>query len=112
MNLDLLRSVPGLVAGSLVGHDGLTISSVGDGADALSAELTSLRGCISRISERMGAGRVTRLAFTTERMEIIAMVSGDYVLGAAIMRGNDTRLVQQVLARLALDIVHLPEGES
>lgn len=111
MKLETLRTVPGLVAGVLVGPDGLPIESVGDGSEALAAELASLRGTVTRISERLGAGRVTRLAFTSERMEIVAMASGDYVLGAALMRGNDTRLVQQTLARLALEIIDLPAGE-
>lgn len=112
MKLDSLRNVPGLVAGVLVGEDGLPIESIGEGGEALAAELASLRQSVSRISERMGAGRVTRLAFTSERMEIVAIASGAYILGTAIMRGNDTRRAQQALARLALEIVDLPAGEA
>lgn len=112
MKLDPLKNVPGLVAGVLVAEDGLPIEAVGDGGEALAAELASLRATISRISSRMGAGRVTRVAFTSERMEIVAIASGDYILGAAVMRGNDTRPAQQALARLALEVVDLPAGEA
>lgn len=112
MKLDPLKAVPGLVAGVLVGDDGLPLETVGDGGEALAAELASLRATVMRVSRRLGAGRVTRIAFTSERMEIVAMASGDYVLGAAIMRGHDTRPAQQALARLALEIVDLPDGEA
>lgn len=100
------------MAAVLVGEDGLTIECIGEGSEALAAELASLRTSIARVSDRMGAGRVTRLAFTSERMEIVAMASGDYVLGSAIQRGIDTRPAQQALARLALEIVDLPAGEA
>lgn len=110
MKLDPLRSVPGLVAAALVGEDGLPIEFIGEGGEALAAELAALRTGITRVSERMGAGRVTRLSFTSERMEVVALASGDYVLGTAIMRGNDTRPAQQAIARLALEIVDLPSG--
>ncbi len=112
MKLDPLKTVPGLVAGVLVGEDGLPLEAVGEGGEALAAELASLRGTVARISTRMGAGRVTRIAFTSERMEIVAIASGDYVLGAAVVRGNDTRPAQQALARLALEVVNLPVGEG
>ena len=112
MKLDPLKSVPGLVAGVLVGYDGLPLEMVGEGGEALAAELASLRATVTRISSHLGAGRVTRLAFTSERMEVVAIASGDYVLGAAVMRGNDTRPAQQALARLALEIIDLPPGEE
>lgn len=112
MKLDSLRTVPGLVAATLVGDDGLPLEAIGEGNEALAAEIASLRHAVTRISERMGAGRVTRLTFTSERMEIVALSSGDYLLGAAIQRGNDTRPAQQALAKLALDILDLPAGES
>lgn len=112
MKLDPLRTVPGVVAAALVGDDGLPIEAIGEGNEALAAELASLRQTVNRISERLGAGRVTRLAFTSERMEIVALSSGDYLLGAAVQRGNDTRPAQQVLARLALEVVDLPLGEA
>lgn len=112
MKLDSLRQVPGIVAGVLVGEDGLPIEAIGEGGEALAAELASLRSSITRVSDRMGAGRVTRLAFTSERMEIVAISSGDYIVGTAIQRGNDTRPAQQALARLALEIVDLPAGET
>lgn len=113
MKLDQLRSVQGMVASVLVGYDGLPIEMIGEGGEALAAEITSLRSWLDRTSSRMGAGRVTRIAFTTERMEIVALASGDYILAAAITRGHDTRGAQQILARLALEIVDLPVlGES
>lgn len=112
MKLDALKAVPGLVAGVLVGEDGLPIESVGEGGEALAAELAAVRSTFMRVSDRLGAGRVTRLAFTSERMEIVALASGDYVIGAAVMRGSDTRVAQQVLARLVLEVVDLPAGEA
>lgn len=112
MKLDSLRTVPGLVTAVLVGHDGLPLEAIGEGNEALAAEMASLSQTVNRISERMGAGHVTRLAFTSERMEIVALSTGDYLLGAAIQRGNDTRPAQQALAKLALDILDLPAGEA
>ena len=111
MKLGVLRTQPGIVAGVLVGPDGLPLEMVGEG-DVLAAELAELRHWIDRATERLQAGRVTRIAFTSERMEVVAMASGDYVLGAAVMRGNDTRAAQQALARLALEVVDLPAGEG
>lgn len=108
MKLDSLRNIPGMIASVLVSSDGLPIESVGGGSEALAAELASIRGGIERISRRLGAGRVTRIAFTSERMEVVAIASGHYILGAALARGTDTRLAQQALARLALEIVELP----
>lgn len=110
MKLDPLRNIPGMVASVLVGDDGLPIDMIGEGGDALAAELASLRTWLDRTTQRMGAGRVSRVAFTTERMEIVAVASGHYVLGSAVTRGHDTRPVQQALARLALDVAELPEG--
>ena len=61
---------------------------------------------------RLGAGDVTRLTFTSERIEVVAVSSGGHVLGVALTRGQDTRSAQQTLARLALDLTNLPRTEG
>lgn len=108
MKLDALRNQPGLYACVLVGPDGLPLDMIGDG-EALAAELAALRTWTDRASERLGAGRVTRIAFTAENVEIVALASGPFVLGAALTRGFDTRPIQQQLAQLVLGVLQLPE---
>lgn len=112
MRLDPLRSLPGVVAGALVSPDGLPVELLGEGGDALAAELVSLRVSLDRLGRRLGAGNVTRLAFTSERVEVVAVTSGDFVLGVALTRGHDTRAAQQLLARLALELTGLPRAET
>ena len=109
--LDPLRGVPGVVASALVGPDGLPIELLGEGGDALAAELASLRMGLDRTARRLGAGNVTRVAFTSERIEVVAVTSGEFILGVAQTRGTDTRAAQQLLARLALDLGSLPRPE-
>ncbi|GAA5511721.1 hypothetical protein Dcar01_00434 [Deinococcus carri] len=111
MRLDSLRGVPGVMACALVSPDGLPIELLGEGGEALAAELASLRVGLDRLSRRLGAGYVTRLAFTSERVEVVAVTSGDFTLGVAVTRGHDTRLAQQLLARLALELTDLPRAE-
>ncbi|WP_034383680.1 roadblock/LC7 domain-containing protein [Deinococcus sp. YIM 77859] len=110
--LNPLRGVPGVVASALVGPDGLPLEVVGEGGEALAAELASLRVGLDRIGRRLGAGNITRLALTSERVEVVAVISGDFILGAAQTRGTDTRAAQQLLARLALDLTDLPRPEA
>lgn len=112
MRLDPLRTVPGLVAGVLFGPDGLPLEVVGEGGDALAAELASLRVGLDRTGRRLGAGEVTRLAFTSERIEVVAVTGGGFLISAAMVRGTDTRGAQQLLARLALDLSDLPRPED
>ncbi|MFC6591140.1 roadblock/LC7 domain-containing protein [Deinococcus lacus] len=102
--LDALRAVPGLAVAVLVGADGLALSQVGEGADLLAAELTALRTSMLRTARRLGVGEITRLSFTTGNLEVVALTHGDYVLGAAVMRGNDTRQAQQALAQVMSDL--------
>ncbi|WP_019584854.1 roadblock/LC7 domain-containing protein [Deinococcus apachensis] len=111
MRLDPLRAVPGVVASALVGPDGLFIELIGEAGDALAAELAALRVVLDRVGRRLGAGNVTRVAFTSERVEVVAVTSGDFVLGVALTRGHDTRAAQQLLARLALELTDLPRPE-
>ena len=108
---DALRPLPGVVAAALVGPDGLPIELLGEGGDALAAELAALRVSLDRVCRRLGAGEVTRLAFTSERVEVVAVTSSDFILGAAQTRGTDTRAAQQLLARLALELTDLPRPE-
>jgi predicted regulator of Ras-like GTPase activity (Roadblock/LC7/MglB family) len=109
--LDPLRTLPGVIAAALVGPDGLAIEAHGDGGDGLAAELASLRQGMDRTGRRLGTGDVTRLAFTSERVEVVAVTTGPYTVGAAMTRGSDTRTAQQTLARLALDI-SLPREQA
>ncbi|SEJ16916.1 Roadblock/LC7 domain-containing protein [Deinococcus reticulitermitis] len=111
MRLDALRAQPGLLAAVLVGPDGLPLEMIGEG-ELLAAELAALRAWTERVGEPLGAGRVTRLALTTEQIEVVALASGPYLLGAALTRGLDTRPVQQALAQLALEAAELPEPEG
>lgn len=112
MRIDPIKQVPGVIASALVGPDGLPLESYGDGGDALAAELTSLRTSLDRTGRRLGAGEVTRIAFTSERVEVVAVASGQFVLGAALARGSDTRTAQQTLAKLALELSGLPRAEG
>lgn len=112
MRIDALKGIPGVVAAALVGPDGLPLESNGDGGDALAAELSSLRASLDRTGRRLGAGEVTRIAFTSERVEVVAVASGDFVLGAALARGSDTRSAQQTLARLAVELNNMPRVEG
>ena len=107
MRLDALRSHPGLIAAILVGPDGLALDMTGQG-DLLAAEVAELRHWSERTSRHLGGGRVTRMTFTAEKLEVVALASGDYLLAAAVARGLDTRPVQQALAQLALEIIDLP----
>ena len=109
MKLDPLRAVPGLVAGALVLPDGLPAETVGEGGDALCAELAALRVGLERVGRRLGAGPLTRLAFTTERIEVVVVAGDAFLLAAALHRGLDTRAAQQTLARLALELSDLPQ---
>lgn len=112
MRLDSLRAMPGVVAGALLGPDGLPLEVIGEGGDALAAELASLRVSLDRTGRRLGAGNVTRIALTSERVEVVAVTSGDFILGVAQTRGTDTRGAQQALARLAMELTGLPRPES
>lgn len=110
--LDALSGLAGLRAAALVGHDGLPIEAQGELGDVLSAELASLQGYAERLTRRLGAGQVSRLTFTSDTAEVVALVVGEFVLGAALARGTDTRPAQQVLARLALGFQGLPSPED
>lgn len=111
MRLDVLRPVPGLIGAVLAGPDGLPLETLGSGGDALAAELTSLRAGLERMGRRLGAGPVTRVAFTAERVEVVAVAGETFVLAAALQRGTDTRAAGQLLARLASELSDLPALE-
>ncbi|MFD2610026.1 roadblock/LC7 domain-containing protein [Deinococcus taklimakanensis] len=108
MKLAALRQLPGVIASALVGPDGLPLEAHGEGSEVLAAELAALRSCTERANRRLGAGDISRLAFTSERIEVVAVTSGPFILGAAMLRGSDTRTTQQTLARLALELRDLP----
>lgn len=111
--LEMLRDLPEISVAALVGADGLPLATLGEGADLLAAELASLQSTVSRLSRRLGAAEVSRLAFTTPTLEVVALSQGGYTLGAAIGRGLDTSAAQQRLAALMDDILsQLPAAEG
>ncbi|MCY1702097.1 roadblock/LC7 domain-containing protein [Deinococcus sp. SL84] len=111
--LDGLRELPGVSAAALVGRDGLPLAALGEGADLLAAELTALRGSLDRLGRRLGVDEVSRLALTTPTLEVVALAQGDYVLGAALVRGIDTSAARQRLAALMDEVQRsLPAAEA
>ncbi|MFC6617310.1 roadblock/LC7 domain-containing protein [Deinococcus radiophilus] len=98
-----MRAVPGLSVAALLGADGLTLATVGEGAELLAAELSGLSSALNRLDRRLGVGEVSRLAFTTANLEVITLSRGGYTLAAALMRGTDTQAAQQLMARLMED---------
>lgn len=111
MKLDLITNITGVIAAALVGPDGLAIEFSGDGGEILAAEVSALKENLERTSRRLGAGEVTRISFTSERVEVVAVASNQFILCAAMARGLDTRLAQQTLAKLALELSYLPHPE-
>lgn len=110
MRLDTLSALPGVRACALVGEDGLPLEMQGELGDALAAELAALRGSSEWVGRRLGLGQVTRLAFTSDLVEVVAVFTDGFVLGAALLRGTDTRNAQQTLARIALDLASSGQG--
>ena len=104
MRLDTLSNLLGVRACALVGEDGLPLEMQGELGDVLAAELAALRGSSERAGRRLGAGQMTRLAFTSDLIEVVAVFTGSFTLGAALLRGTDTRTAQQTLARIAIGL--------
>lgn len=110
--LETLRDLPEISVAALVGADGLPVATLGEGSDFLAAELASLHTSLTRLSRRLSAGEVSRLAFTTPTLEVVALSRDGYTLGAAIGRGMDTSAAQQRLAALMDEILtELPTAE-
>ena len=110
MRLDTLSSLPGVRACALVGQDGLPLEMQGELGDALAAELAALRASSERVGRRLGLGQVTRLAFTSDLVEVVAVFTGNFAIGAALLRGTDTRTAQQTLARIAVTLASPGQG--
>jgi predicted regulator of Ras-like GTPase activity (Roadblock/LC7/MglB family) len=110
MRLDTLSVLPGVRACALVGEDGLPLEMTGELGDALAAELASLRSSADRTGLRLGAGQVTRMTFTSDLVEVVAVFAGSFTVGAALLRGSDTRMAQQTLARIAVSLVTQGQG--
>lgn len=104
MRLDTLSGLPGVRACALVGEDGLPLETQGEQGDALAAELAALRAGSDRVGRRLGLGQVTRLAFTSDLVEVVAVFTGNFAVGVALLRGTDTRVAQQTLARIAVGL--------
>lgn len=111
MRIAALQNVPGLVAAALVGPDGLALDRLGDGGDILAAELAAMRAALERSARRLGSGEITRLAYTTERVEVFAVMKDQFTLGVAMARGQDQRLAQQTIAQIIRDL-QLPQPEQ
>ncbi|WP_027482679.1 roadblock/LC7 domain-containing protein [Deinococcus pimensis] len=104
MKLRGLLAAPGVRAAALVGRDGLALEAYGEEGERLAAELAALRADFERVSRRLGGGQLTRLAFTAELFEVVAVNVGEYVAAVAVTRGADTRPAQQELARVAAEL--------
>lgn len=104
MRLAELSTLPGVLACALVGEDGLALEMSGELGEVLAAELAALRSGVERAGRRLSAGQVTRLAFTGETLEVVALFSGERAVGAALARGSDTRAAQQALARVGTEL--------
>ena len=112
MKLRALLAVPGLHSAALVGPDGLALEAHGELGEQLAAEVAALRLGMDRSSRRLGGGALTRLAFTTEQLEVVAVAAGIHTAALAMPRGSDTRAAQLELARLATELVGLPGQEA
>jgi predicted regulator of Ras-like GTPase activity (Roadblock/LC7/MglB family) len=99
-----LLAAPDVRAAALVGRDGLALEAYGEEGELLAAELAALRADFDRVSRRLGGGTLTRLAFTTELFEVVAVSVGEYVAAVSVNRGGDTRPAQQELARVAVEL--------
>jgi len=99
-----LSTLPGVLACALVGEDGLALEMSGELGEVLAAELAALRSGGERAGRRLSAGQITRLAFTSDTLEVVALFSGARAVGAALPRGSDTRAAQQALARVAAEL--------
>ncbi|PYE55246.1 roadblock/LC7 domain-containing protein [Deinococcus yavapaiensis] len=104
MKLRSLLTAPGVRAAALVGRDGLALEAYGEEGDHLAAELAALRAGMERASRRLNGGPLTRLAFTSERFEIVAVAVGEFTAAVAVTRGQDTRPAQMELARVAVEL--------
>jgi predicted regulator of Ras-like GTPase activity (Roadblock/LC7/MglB family) len=110
MRLDTLSVLAGVRACALVGEDGLPLELNGELGDSLAAELASLRSSADRTGRRLGVGQVTRMTFTSDLVEVVAVFAGEFTVGAALLRGSDTRMAQQVLARIAVGLATPGQG--
>ncbi|GGJ60483.1 roadblock/LC7 domain-containing protein [Deinococcus aquiradiocola] len=110
MRLNALSTLPGVRACALVGDDGLPVEMQGELGDALAAELASLRSTSERVGRRLGVGQVTRIAFTSDLVEVVAVTTAGYTVGAALLRGSDTRVAQQTLAKIAVNLAAPGQG--
>lgn len=105
MKLRSLLAVPSVRSAALVGRDGLALEAHGPESEALAAEIASLRAATDRVSRRLGGGQLTRLAFTTETLEVVMIAVGEYGAAMTVARGTDTRPAQMELARLAQELL-------
>ncbi|ADV66488.1 roadblock/LC7 domain-containing protein [Deinococcus maricopensis] len=104
MKLNAMMAMPGVQAAVMVGLDGLALEAHGADAERLAAELAALRTSMERITRRLEAGGISRVAFTSDKYEVVAVALPNMMLAALLARGVDTRAAQQELARVALDV--------
>ena len=104
MKLAALMTMPGAQAAVMVGQDGLPLEAHGSEAERLAAEMAALREAMDRITRRLDSGAVSRVSFTSEKFEVVAVALPNVTLATLLTRGVDTRAAQQELARIALDL--------
>ena len=104
MKLRSVLSAPNVRAAALVGRDGLALEAYGEDGETLAAELATLRKDIDRMSRRLSGGALSRVAFTSEKFEVVAVTVGEFTAGVSVSRGGDTRPAQLELARVAAEL--------
>lgn len=86
-----VEKVPGAVAGSLVGLDGLEIATYAlreiDSA-VMDAELATTMSAALRSSNGMGAGKVRELVLTTDGMTAVARTIGSDFFVSFLLKGD------------------------
>ena len=86
-----VEKVPGAVAGSLVGLDGLEIASYAmreiDTA-VIDAELASTMSAVLKSSDGMGVGKVREFVLTADGMTAVARTVGTDFFVSVLLRGD------------------------
>lgn len=86
-----VEKVPGAVAGSLVGLDGIEIASYDTGeidTAVIDAELASTLSSAFRSSNGMGAGKVQELVITADSMTALARTVGSEFFVSLLLKGD------------------------
>jgi len=95
--------VLGIRQAVLTSQDGLVIDSVGESSpepELLAAELAALLRSSQTLTKTLG-GQLKRLTLATDSREVLAVIFGQYCLGAVVDKGADRKGVGSELSRLA-----------